>query len=94
MIIRWVKRKIEKRRRERRQRKEKALQLGLVQLRELFLAIDEFLQRDGNPRWMRKRFWDEFRKSRTFRNDVFDALLEDENVDKAIGRLIKNVTGA
>ena len=87
--IAWIRRKIETRRRQKEQEREERLQFTLGQLRELFIAIDEWLTKNEKlDRHIKRRFWDDFRKHNTLRKDVFDALVENEDIEVAMRRIV------
>jgi hypothetical protein len=87
-MISWIKKRIERRKKIQQQEKEDRLKLTLVQLREVMVAIDEYLMTSKNlSRQDRRHFWDAFRKKEQMRNDVFDELLKDGDLDAKIKEL-------
>lgn len=88
MFIAWIKRKLETRRRAKEQVRKEKLHFALAQLRELFLALDEFMVKTERiPRPVRRNFWRDFRAYKEVRSDIFEALLEDNRITELIGRL-------
>jgi hypothetical protein len=87
--IAWIRRKIDTKKREQTQKKEEALKLSLAQLKELFLALEEFIVKETRlTKRERKYFWEEFRKSRIIRKEVFEAMMEETNIDEVLRRII------
>ena len=84
-MIKWIKKRIERKAKMREQEREDRLKLTLRQLKEVFRAIDEYLLTSKKlSRQERRHFWNEFIKSDTMRNDVFDELLNDGDLEKQI----------
>ena len=89
-VVKWSRMKLDTMRRSSSQKKKTQLMLVMSELRQIFLAIDDFLVHSEHiDRVTRKRFWDDFRKLPTLRVDVFDKLLADPNVDQVLSDLVK-----
>jgi len=87
--IAWLRRKIETKKRAKKQKKEEALKVSLSQLKELFLALEEFILKETQlTKRERKYFWEEFRKSRIIRKEVFESMMEDKDIDEVIRRVL------
>jgi len=84
-MFKWIKRRIERKRTMEQNTREDSLKLTLTQLREVMLAIDDYLTTDKNlSRQQRRQFWSDFRKYDQVRNDVFDELLNGGGLEKRI----------
>ena len=83
-MIQLFKRWMDRRRRMKQLAKEDRYKMTLKQLREVMLAIDEYLMEKNLSRQERKHFWDDFKKYEMMRNDIFDELLNNGTLDKQI----------
>jgi len=87
-VIAWIKQKRDKRIREKKEAKKRVFGNQLVDLREIFLAIDEIIRNSSKlSRPDKRRFWDEFKKGRRLKKEIFDLLLDDDDINKVVHKV-------